>query len=144
MPYSRAWLHYMWSTKNRARIITNEIKPILISHIKENAKNKGIHIDTINCVRDHIHIIVSLGRDQTMGYIVKMIKGESANWCNKEKVSQTKFEWQDEYIVVTISESIVDKVRQYINNQEEHHKTKSFMEEYNDFIKKYGFGTNCG
>ena len=139
MPYTKIWIHLIWSTKNRERIITKEIKPLLLAHIKENAKNKGIHIDVVNCVQDHIHLVASLGRDQTIGKIVQLIKGESSNWCNKQKILQTKFEWQDEYIVVSVSHSMIDKVREYINNQEEHHKRKSFMEEYEDFKNKYGF-----
>ncbi|MBI1936934.1 MAG: IS200/IS605 family transposase [Ignavibacteriales bacterium] len=139
MPYTKIWIHLIWSTKNRERIITKEIKPLLLAHIKENAKNKGIHIDVVNCVQDHIHLVASLGRDQTIGKLVQLIKGESSNWCNKQKILQTKFEWQDEYIVVSVSHSMINKVREYINNQEEHHKRKSFMEEYEDFKNKYGF-----
>ncbi len=129
----------MWSTKNRSKLISKEIKPILLDHIKENAKEKEIYIDTINCVQDHIHVIISLGRDQTISKITQLIKGESSNWMNKQKISKIKFEWQDEYIGVSVSHSMIDKVRNYINNQEEHHRTKSFLEEYNEFIKKYEF-----
>lgn len=142
MPYTKIWIHLMWSTKNRVKLITKEIKPILLNHIKENAKQKGIHIDTINCVQDHIHLIISLGRDQTISKITQLIKGESSNWINKNKISKLKFEWQDEYIGVSVSHSMIDKVRKYINNQEEHHRIKSFMEEYNEFIKKYVFKEN--
>lgn len=141
MPYTKIWIHLIWSTKNREKIITKEIKPLLITHIKENAKQKEIHVDTINCVQDHIHLILSLGRDQTIGQIVQLIKGESSHWCNKEKILLTKFEWQDEYIAVSVSHSMIDKVREYVHNQEEHHKRKSFMEEYEDFKKKCGFET---
>ena len=139
MPYTKIWIHLLWSTKNRSKIISKEIKPILLDHIRENAKEKGIHIDTINCVQDHIHVIISLGRDQTISKITQLIKGESSNWMNKQKISKIKFEWQDEYIGVSVSHSMIDKVRKYINNQEEHHRTKSFMEEYNEFITKYEF-----
>jgi putative transposase len=70
---------------------------------------------------------------------VQLIKGESSFWINKEGLTQQKFEWQDEYFAVSVSESMIDKVREYIKNQEEHHKHKTFQQEYDEFISKYGF-----
>jgi len=139
MPFIKVWLHLIWSTKNRQRLITKELKPILIDHIRANAKEKGIYIDFINCVDDHIHLTVSLGNEQTISQITRLIKGESSHWVNKENKSLIKFEWQDEYIAVSVSESMINKVREYIKNQDEHHRKKSFTEEYNEFIQKYGF-----
>lgn len=130
--------------KKQRKIISKEIKPLFINHIKVNAKQKGIHLDAINCVIDHIHLIVSLSRDQTISKIAQLIKGESSNWWNRQNLTKTKFEWQDEYIAVSISHSMIDKVREYVNNQGEHHKKKSFTEEYHDFVKRYGFERNGG
>jgi len=140
MPFTKIWIHLIWSTKNREKLINKELKKILLQHIKENARLKEIFIDTLNCVQDHIHLLISLGREQTISKIVMLIKGESSNWVNKNKLLKGKFEWQDEYIAVSVSESQVDKVREYIKNQEEHHRIKSFEEEYNLFLKKYHFG----
>ena len=140
MPYTRIWIHLIWSTKNREKLINKELKQILLQHIKQNARLKDIFIDTINCVQDHIHLLISLGREQTISKIVMLIKGESSNWINKNKFTNIKFEWQDEYISVSVSESQVAKVQDYIKNQEEHHRLKSFAEEYNLFLKKHNFG----
>lgn len=139
MPYIRIWVHIIWSTKNRERIITKEIKHKLLNHIKENAKAKNIFLDFINCEPEHVHATISLGSDQTISKIAQLIKGESSNWVNKNKFLSYHFEWQDEYIAVSVSESQINKVREYIKNQEEHHRKKSFAEEYDDFINKYGF-----
>ena len=126
-------------------IITSELKPLLLPHIKQNSIKKEIFIDTLNCVEDHIHLLVSLGTEQTISKIAMLIKGESSFWVNKEKLTKQKFEWQDEYIALSDSESAIDKVRQYIINQEEHHKKKTFTQEYNDFLKVHGFNrTNFG
>lgn len=130
----------MWSTKNRISMINNDLKPILLNHIKENSKKKNIFLDFQNCVSDHIHLLINLHPDQKLSDVIQLIKGESSYWINKENLSKTKFEWQDEYIAVSVSESIVNKVRDYIKNQEEHHKKLTFMDEYNEFIRKYGFG----
>ncbi len=68
-----------------------------------------------------------------------MIKGEAAHWFNKQNFFADKLEWQDEYFAVSVSESLMNKVREYIKNQEEHHKKKTFQQEYDEFIIKYGF-----
>lgn len=70
---------------------------------------------------------------------MQLIKGESSYWINKHKLSKKKFEWQDEYFAVSVSESMVGKVREYIKNQEEHHKTIAFQQEYDQFIERFGF-----
>ncbi|MDP2364945.1 MAG: IS200/IS605 family transposase [Ignavibacteria bacterium] len=140
MPFTKIWIHLIWTTKNREKIITKELKHLLLDHIIENSKKKGIFIKIVNCVSNHVHLLISLGREQSISKVVMLIKGESSNWVNKNKLVIGKFEWQDEYIAVSVSESVVDKVFDYIENQEEHHRIKSFEEEYNLFLKKYKFG----
>ena len=139
MPYINIYLHIIWSTKNREKTITKELKPLLLDHIKSNANEKGIFIDTVNCVQDHIHLIVSLGTDHAIGKVVQLIKGESSHWVNKNKLVKGKFEWQDDYFAVSVSESGLDRVREYIKNQERHHEKKTFKQEYDEFMDKYGF-----
>ena len=139
MPYIRIWIHLIWSTKNRERLITKEMKHKLLDHIRENARLKNIYIDFINCEPEHVHVSISLGSDQTISKVAQLIKGESSNWINKNKLITGHFEWQDEYIAVSVSESQINKVRDYIKNQKEHHRKKSFAEEYEEFTKKYGF-----
>ena len=67
-----------------------------------------------------------------------VINGESSFWINRSNIIKSKFEWQDEYIALSVSESGLEKVRQYIANQEEHHKKKIFAQEYDDFLKIHG------
>jgi putative transposase len=84
--------------------------------------------------------LVSLGSDQTIEKIAQLIKGESSFWLNnKSGLNAPKLEWQDEYFAVSVSESMLDNVRAYVDNQVSHHQKKTFMEEYNKFISKYGF-----
>ncbi len=142
MPYTKVMIHFIWSTKNRVPIISKNLKPLLLSHIKENSVAKNIFIDALNCVEDHIHLLISLGTEQTIAKLAMLIKGESSFWVNKQKIIKDKFEWQDEYIALSVSESAIDKVRQYILNQDDHHKKKSFMQEYDDFLKLHGFTKN--
>lgn len=139
MPFIKVWIHFIWSTKNREKLISKKLKPEFLNHIKDNAKSKEIYIDTLECVSDHIHILVSMKGEQSISKISMLIKGESSFWVNKNNLLNTKFEWQDEFIAVSVSESVLPKVREYIKNQEEHHKMKTFAEEYDEFIKKYTF-----
>lgn len=133
------YIHLIWSTKNRDKLISKELKPLLLTHIKENSFKKGIFIDAMNCVSDHIHLLISLGAEQSISKVTMLLKGESSFWVNKEKLTKIKFEWQDEYIAVSVSESALGKVRDYILNQEVHHHKKTFQEEYEEFIRKYEF-----
>ena len=139
MPYLRIWVHLIWSTKNRVPLLADGLRAQVFSHIKENASKKDIYLDTINGVADHVHTLISLGSDQTIARVAQLLKGESSYWLNKEKMTKKKFEWQDEYFAVSVSESMVPTVRAYIRNQEEHHRKKTFAEEYAEFMKKYGF-----
>lgn len=142
MSYVKIWVHSVWGTKNRSKILTTDIRNKLYEHIKDNVKLKGIFLDTINGHMEHVHCLHTLNADMTIANTMKLIKGESAFWMNKNKIIQTKFEWADEYFAVSVSESLVNKVRDYIKNQEEHHRTITFMEEYSQFISKYGFGSH--
>ena len=140
MPFIKVYIHFVWSTKNRQPFLsTPELRKMMWNHIRDNAKKKGIYIDFINGYKEHCHCLVSLGDDQTMRQLMQLIKGESSHWINKENLLSEKFEWQDEYFAVSVSESLVDKVRNYIKNQESHHAHKTWEEEYNELIEKYGF-----
>ena len=139
MPMVKVWIHFVWSTKNRQPFLTGEIRPKVFRHIRENAREKDIHLDFINGYVDHVHCLISLSTDQTIEKIMQLIKGESSFWINKNRLCKTKFEWQDEYFAVSVSESMLESARNYIANQEEHHRTKSFAEEFEGFMKRAGF-----
>lgn len=139
MSYVRIWIHCVWGTKRRIPFLNSTNKESIINHIRENAKSKGIYIDFINGHQEHVHCTISLNADQTLSKVIQLIKGESSFWINKNKLTQGKFEWADEYFAVSVGESQMNSVRDYIKNQEAHHSKKSWEDEYNEFIDKYGF-----
>ena len=140
MPYIKVYIHFVWSTKNREQFLSDKaIRYKMWQHIKENAKTKGIFIDCINGYKDHCHCLISLGVDQTIREIMQLIKGESSFWINKEKLLNSKFEWQDEYFAASVSESFVERTRSYIKGQERHHEKELFEQEYDNFLQKCGF-----
>ncbi len=79
MPYVRIWIHLIWATKNREKLINRQLKPVLLSHILKNASKKKIYLDYINCVQDHCHALVSLGATQSISKVAFLLKGESSN-----------------------------------------------------------------
>lgn len=140
MPMIKVYIHFVWSTKNRMPFLdSSELRQKVWQHIKVNAKEKNIYIDFINGYSDHCHCLVSLGVDQTIKKVMQLIKGESSYWINKQGLTSLKFEWQDEYFAVSVSESMLSQIRNYIKNQEKHHTHKTFHQEYDEFIGKYNF-----
>ena len=140
MPFVKVYIHYVWSTKNREPFLGGpELRKQVWQHIRENAHEKKIYIDFINGYSEHCHCLISLGIDQTIQKVAQLIKGESSFWINKQGLIKQKFEWQDEYFAVSVSESMIERVREYIRNQEEHHHHKTFQQEYDEFICKYNF-----
>ncbi len=139
MPWVKVWLHFVWSTNDRYPYLKDEIRLKIFDHIRQNARKKEIHIDFINGYVEHVHCLISLSTDQTLEKIMQLIKGESSFWINKMKLTKTRFEWQDEYFVVSVNESSLDGVRKYIGNQEEHHRKVGFDVEFEDFLKRAGF-----
>ncbi len=132
-------IHFVWGTKNRVQFLdTKELRQNVWNHIKVNANEKGIFIDNVNGYSDHCHCLVSLRADQSIQKVIQLIKGESSFWINKQKLTSHKFEWQEDYFALSVSESMLEIVRNYINNQEEHHSKKSFQQEYIELIKKFG------
>jgi len=139
MAYVKIWVHLVWTTKNREPILTQEIRWEIFSHIRENTEKKGIYIDFINRHMENVHCLISLGSGQNIDKIQILLKGESSYWINKNKIFRWKFEWQaclpkgssarrqDEYFEVSVSESDVNRVRDYIKNQENYHNKNHIM-----------------
>ena len=139
MAYVKNWLHCVWGTKNRVPFIRPEKKYEIINHIRTNAASKGIYIDFLNGHTEHLHCLLLLDCDQTLSKVIQLIKGESSHWINKNQIVKARFEWADEYFGVSVSESHINSVRDYIKNQEEHHRKRTWEEECDEYIKLYGF-----
>lgn len=137
MSYAKIWVHIVWGTKNREPVLDKNARVLLFEHIKVNAKEKGIYVDFINGMPEHIHCLIALNADISLAKTVQLLKGESAFWANKEGIVKGKLEWAHEYFAGSVSESQIDKVREYIKNQEEHHRKITFKEEFDAFIEKY-------
>jgi REP element-mobilizing transposase RayT len=137
--YVANWLHIIWSTKDRERIIGKEKAIKIRSHLLEHAIEIECPIETINIQPEHLHILLNLPSSINLDDILKKLKGESSHWINSEKLFRGHFHWQKGYGAFSVSASQIDTVKKYIKNQAEHHRKKTFVEEYDTILKKYGF-----
>ena len=135
MPHSRILIHFIWTTKKRYPFLTRDKGPVIHSHIKSNAKKKNIFIVEINNYRDHVHCLISLGNEQNPSEIMRLLKGESAFWINRQNLFKIKFGWQDEFYALSVSESGRRNVINYIRNQDDHHSIKTFRQEYEEYLQ---------
>lgn len=139
MSFVKIWVHLVFATKNREPLLKKEFRYDVFKHISENCMDKEIYLQAINGHTDHIHCLISLGKDQNIAKIVQLIKGESSFWINKNNLTTEKFGWQDDYFAVSVSESQLPAITNYIKSQERHHTKKTFAEETEEFMTKYGW-----
>ncbi|NQT65304.1 MAG: IS200/IS605 family transposase [FCB group bacterium] len=135
--YYKIWLHIVWSTKDRFPFLSSEIRKKLFDHIYTIAFEKVYHLSLINGIEDHVHCLFSFNPKYSISKMINDIKGESSHWLNEQKLLKAKFNWQRGFSVFSVSESNVKNVRNYIKNQEEHHRKISFTEEWNLLLKKH-------
>jgi putative transposase len=137
MSYISIWLNCVWTTKDRVHTLKDQTMTKVISHIRENAKSKGIYIDHINGFENHLHAIISMTGTQNASDLMQKIKGESSYWINKNRLIRSRFEWQDDFYLVSIGMSQLDNLREYIRNQVQHHQNLSLQEELDKLIAEY-------
>lgn len=144
MSYTKIWIHAVWSTKNRDRILKPPILKQVCSHIISNAKEKGIFIDTINGYDEHIHVLMLLKAENSISKQMQLLKGESAHWANKTGLIKEGLMWADKYFAASVSEDKIEIVRAYIRNQQLHHEKQTFAEEYKRFLNSLGYEEDFG
>ena len=136
--YSRCWLHLTWATLGRERLLPKPAAAKLSRFLHEYAHSKDIYM-RINYVNvEHVHALIDLPTKYSIEETVKLLKGSSSHWINQNRIVAGKFAWARGYGAFSVSQSSVDEVSKYIANQEEHHRKKSFTEEYERFIRAYG------
>lgn len=142
--FNKIWVHTIWSTKERVPLIQTEIESYLIHFMSEQFREAGCRVRIINGMPDHVHCLFSLNPQKSLAEVVKQVKGSSSHYVNQNNLIPAKFAWQKGYAAFSVSESSVEKVFQYILNQKDHHRTKSFGREYEMFLKLNGFNQERG
>jgi len=140
--YTKVWLHLIWETHNRERLLFNEtakkVSEFLFNYCTE--KNIFMKINYVN--PEHVHSIIDLPTSINVEDSFKLLKGASSHYINQERLIPGKFLWGRGYVAFSISESQLNKAVDYIKNQKEHHRTKSFTEEYEEFLYKHNLIIN--
>ncbi|WP_324721209.1 IS200/IS605 family transposase [Salinimicrobium sp. HB62] len=137
--YNKIWIHAIWSTKDRRPFIIKPIETQIYDFINKEFKEMGCQEKIINGMPDHIHCLFLLNPQKSIAEVIKQIKGSSSHYINSNNLTYEKFAWQTGYGAFSVSESAVEKVFRYILNQKEHHRTKTFQKEYEEFLKLYRF-----
>lgn len=137
--FNKIWIHCIWSTKERSHLIVPDIETIVYNFISDQLREIGCPVRIINGMPDHIHCLFLLNPQKSIAEVIKQVKGSSSHFINQSNLINEKFSWQTGYAAYSVSESVLDKVFYYIKNQKIHHQKKSFQQEYNDFLKIYGF-----
>lgn len=132
---SRIYLHVIFSTKDRRADILPQHKAELHDYIGGTLNALGCPVVVIGGMADHIHTLFCMSRTLSISDVVQKVKANATKWY-KEKMG-CDFSWQRGYAALSVSQSAVDSVKEYIMNQEEHHRKRTFMEEYREFLKLY-------
>ncbi len=135
--FTQIYIHVVFSVKQRVSLIQNEWREELHKYIAGIIQNKDHKHLAINTMPDHIHIFIGMKSDTSLSELVRDLKANSSKWINEKKFLKTKFQWQEGYGAFSYSHSQLDEVIHYIQEQQEHHKKRTFKEEYTSLLKKY-------
>lgn len=135
--FSQIYIQIVFAVKGRENLISNSWKDELHKYIAGIIKAKDQKPIIVNGMPDHIHAFVGLRPSMSISDLVRDIKNNSSNFINERKLVSGKFSWQEGYGAFSYAHSQIETVYNYILNQEEHHKTKNFREEYIGFLKKF-------
>jgi putative transposase len=135
--YTQIYIQVVFAVKYRENMISNEWKDDLHKYISGIIKGKGQKSIIVNGMPDHIHAFIGLKPAMSISDLVRDLKNNSSKWINENKLVKGKFSWQEGFGAFSYSMSQVENVYNYILKQEEHHKAKTFKEEYLDFLTKF-------
>ena len=135
--YTALHYHLVFSTKNRERWITPDVEARIWAYLGGIAKENAMHPIQIGGIEDHVHVLLGAPATLAPSKIAQLIKGGSSAWIHGTFPNMTGFAWQDGYGAFSVSKSSVPDVARYIQNQRQHHRTKTFQEEYLAMLQKH-------
>jgi len=135
--YTQIHIHAVFAVQNRECIIRKQWKGELYKYIMGIIKKQGHKALAINGMPDHIHVLFGMRPIQSLSDLLQDIKGDSSRWINERKFIKGHFSWQEGYGAFSYGKSQISRIISYIENQEEHHKKKSFIQEYKEFLNAF-------
>ncbi|MGA2905068.1 MAG: IS200/IS605 family transposase [Candidatus Korobacteraceae bacterium] len=129
-------VHVVFSTKNRLKLIPEELQPKLWAYMAGIAQNHGMHAVAIGGIEDHVHVLINLGATLGMAKAVQVLKANSSRWMNEHP--GVRFEWQEGYFASSVSRSQVPAVMRYIAGQKEHYDKMDSAREFDLLLERHG------
>jgi REP-associated tyrosine transposase len=133
--YTQNTIHVIFSTKNRQKTISKTLQPKLWAYTAGICRNHKIVPLEIGGTDDHIHMLIQIPPTLTVSEVVATVKANSSRWVHEQRI---KFDWQQGYAAFSVSTSSIPSVVRYIQNQEGHHRTRTFEQEWFALLKKHG------
>lgn len=135
--YTQIHIQSVFTVQNRNCVIRKKWRDELYKYITSIIQSNGHKVLAINGMPDHLHVFFGMRPSQSLSGLMKDVKADSSKWINERGFVRGKFSWQEGYGAFSYSKSHVNKVIDYIRNQEEHHHKKTFIEEYTELLKKF-------
>jgi REP element-mobilizing transposase RayT len=140
--YTQIHIQFLFAVKYRTGVIHQSWRSRLYLYIAAIVQNNGHKMLAINGMPDHVHVLVGLRPDQSISHLMQEVKANSSKWINDNKLVPGKFAWQEGYGAFSYGKSQISAVVTYIQNQEQHHQKRSFLEEYHALLKKFDIDFN--
>jgi REP element-mobilizing transposase RayT len=135
---SKVILHIIFSTKDREPWLHRDVRSRIHAYVATICRDLNAEVWRVGGVADHLHIVTTLPRTLSQAAMVETVKKTSSKWIKRLDAKYRHFYWQRGYGAFSVSPSQLDAVLEYVQTQEEHHRTCSFQEEYREFLRKYG------
>jgi len=135
--YTQIHIQFVIAVKFRQALIGPELREQLHKYITGIVQNHGHKMIVINSMPDYLHLFIGLRPNQSLSDLMRIVKGESSEWVNKQRFTPTSFRWQEGYGAFSYSRSHLKAVINYILHQEEHHRKRTFLEEYQQFLEQF-------
>jgi REP element-mobilizing transposase RayT len=136
--YTNLNYHIIYSTKGRAAFIAPTFEEQLWAYMAGIAKDNDCFVHRIGGIEDHVHLVLSIPASLAVARLVQLVKGGSSRWIHESYPTLAHFGWQDGYAAFTVSRSVLPEVIHYAANQREHHRQRTFTEEYRLFLERHG------
>lgn len=130
-------IHAMWSTKGRAKVLDKSWRDELYAFMGGTARKHDASLLCAGRIEDHVHLLLKTHPSFAIADTIKLVKGNASRWINAQAKLDCRFAWQRGYGAFSVSQSVAHQVKRYIEDQEQHHATKTFEEEYVALLRKH-------
>lgn len=136
--YHQVYIMFVFAVKYRRAMLSKEWRSTVFGVMGNLINENGSKTLVVNGVEDHVHCLVSFGKNVSQSDLMKIVKAKSSKYINDHKLTEERFEWQVGYASFSYNKSHIDRVIKYVENQEEHHRKQKFLDEYVELLNAFG------